>query len=209
MNNTKVIKVKKLLLKKNFEEIIMLIENTFSDVEKTAEILNILGVSKLQKKNSNDFDLLSAIENFRDCYLKEKNTNQGIEGLLNFIVSSNKAKQYEDSIRYFKEIELTMRYIPKLYHLIVNIYKKLNDVESAIYYLKIIMEKDGLENNTLQKYIYLNSYTYKWSQKDFFENTIKLEEILPHYKVNEMININKNKKISLIYNYQFIKKNMN
>ena len=87
MNNTKVIKVKKLLLKNKFEEIIILVENTFSDVEKTPEILNILGVSKLQKKNSNDFDLLSAIENFRDCYLKEKNTNQGIEGLLNFIVS--------------------------------------------------------------------------------------------------------------------------
>ena len=50
MNNTKVIKVKKLLLKNKFEEIIILVENTFSDVEKTPEILNILGVSKLQKK---------------------------------------------------------------------------------------------------------------------------------------------------------------
>ena len=198
MNNTKVIKVKKLLLKKNFEEIIMLIENTFSDVEKTAEILNILGVSKLQKKNSNDFDLLSAIENFRDCYLKEKNTNQGIEGLLNFIVSSNKAKQYDESIRYFKETELTMGYIPKLYHLIVNIYKKLNDVESAIYYLKIIMENEGIKNDTLQAYIYLNSYINKWSQKDFFENTIKLEEILPQYNVGEIKDV-KNKKIKLAF----------
>ena len=198
MNNIKVIKVKKLLLKKNFEEIIMLIENTFSDVEKTAEILNIFGVSKLQKKNSNDFDLLSAIENFRDCYLKEKNTNQGIEGLLNFIVSSNKAKQYEDSIRYFKEIELTMRYIPKLYHLIVNIYKRLNDIESAIYYLKIIMKNEGIKNDTLQAYIYLNSYINKWSQKDFFENTIKLEEILPQYNVGETKDV-KNKKIKLAF----------
>ena len=198
MNNTKVIKVKKLLLKNKFEEIIILVENTFSDVEKTPEILNILGVSKLQKKNSNDFDLLSAIENFRDCYLKEKNTNQGIEGLLNFIVSSNKAKQYDESIKYFKEIELTMVYIPKLYHLIVNIYKKLNDVESAIYYLKIIMENEGIKNDTLQAYIYLNSYINKWSQKDFFENTIKLEEILPQYNVSKIKDV-KNKKIKLAF----------
>ena len=132
MNDIKVIKVKKLLVEKKFEEAIIHIENTFDKIEKTSEILNILGVCKLQKKNSNDFDLLSSIENFRDCYLKEKNTNQGIEGLLNFIVSSNKAKQYDESIKYFKETELTMVYIPKLYHLIVNIYKKLNDVESAI-----------------------------------------------------------------------------
>jgi len=50
MNDTKVVKVKKLLLKKNFEEVIILIENNFSDIEKTSEILNILGVCKLQKK---------------------------------------------------------------------------------------------------------------------------------------------------------------
>ncbi|MDC1044652.1 hypothetical protein OAQ67_04540 [Candidatus Pelagibacter ubique] len=198
MNNTKVIKVKKLLLKKNFEEIIMLIENTFSDVEKTAEILNILGVSKLQKKNSNDFDLLSAIENFRDCYLKEKNTNQGIEGLLNFIASSNKANQYEDSIRYFKETELTLGYIPKLFLAIVNVYKILNDIESVIYYLKKIMKKEGMQNEVLQRYIYFNGYLNKWSQKDFFENTIKLEEILPQYNCNK-INIQKIRKIKLAF----------
>jgi protein O-GlcNAc transferase len=199
MNDIKVIKVKKLLVEKKFEEAIILIENTFDKIEKTSEILNILGVCKLQKKNSSDFDLLSAIENFRDCYLKEKNTNQGIEGLLNFIVSSNKANQYDDSIKYFKETELTMKYIPKLFHSIVNVYKNLNDIESAIYYLKKIMKNEGIENNTFQRYIYFNSYLNKWSQKDFFENTIKLEEILPHYKVNKLVDISKNKKIRLAF----------
>ena len=67
MNDIKVIKVKKLLLKNNFEDVIFFIESNFSSAEKTSAILNILGVSKLQKKNSNNFDLLSAIENFRDC----------------------------------------------------------------------------------------------------------------------------------------------
>ena len=199
INGMKVVKVKKLLLKKNYEEVIVLIENNFSDIEKTSEILNILGVSKLQKKNSSSFDLLSAIENFRDCYLMEKNTNQGIEGLLNFIISSNKANRYNDSVKYFKETELTMGYIPKLFHLMVNVYEKLNEIENAIFYLKKIMENDGIENNILQRYIYLNSYINKWSQKDFFENTIKLEEILPQYKVDEIINVSKNKKIKLAF----------
>ena len=199
INSMKVVKVKKLLLKKNYEEVIVLIENNFSDIEKTSEILNILGVSKLQKKNSSNFDLLSAIENFRDCYLMEKNTNQGIEGLLNFIISSNKANRYDDSVKYFKETELTMGYIPKLFHLMVNVYEKLNEIENAIYYLKKIMENEGIENNTLQKYIYFNSYINKWSQKDFFENTIKLEDILPQYRVDELINISKNKKIKLAF----------
>ena len=194
----KAVRVKELFLKKNYEEVIVFIENNFSNIEQTSEILNILGVSKLQKKNSTNFDLLSAIENFRDCYLKEKNTNQGIEGLLNFIASSNKANQYEDSIRYFKETELTLGYIPKLFLAIVNVYKILNDIESVIYYLKKIMKKEGMRNEVLQRYIYFNGYLNKWSQKDFFENTIKLEEILPQYNCSK-INIQKIRKIKLAF----------
>ena len=57
------------------------------------------------------------------------------------------------------------------------------------------MKNEGIEHNNLQRYIYFNSYLNKWSQKDFFENTIKLEEILPHYKVNKLVDISKNKKI--------------
>ena len=194
----KAVRVKELFSKKNYEQVIVFIESNFSNIEQTSEILNILGVSKLQKKNSTNFDLLSAIENFRDCYLKEKNTNQGIEGLLNFIASSNKANQYEDSIKYFKETELTLGYIPKLFLAIVNVYKILNDIESVIYYLKKIMKKEGMRNEVLQRYIYFNGYLNKWSQKDFFENTIKLEEILPQYNCNK-INIQKTRKIKLAF----------
>ena len=207
MNDIKVIKVKKLLAKKNFEEAIVLIESTFSNIEKTSEILNILGFCKLRKKNSNNFDLLSAIENFRASYLKEKNTNQAIESLLNFIASSNKANQYNDSIKYFKETELTMGYIRKLFLSIVNVYKILNDVESVIYYLKKIMENDdGLKSDTLKRYIFFNSYLNKWSQKDFFVNSIKLEEILPQYNF-DTINVRKNKKIRLAFLSSDIKNN--
>ena len=194
----KAVRVKELFSKKNYEQVIVFIESNFSNIEQTSEILNILGVSKLQKKNSSNFDLLSAIENFRECYLKEKNTNQGIEGLLNFIASSNKANQYEDSIKYFKETELTLGYIPKLFLAIVNVYKILNDIESVIYYLKKIMKKEGMRNEVLQRYIYFNGYLNKWSQKDFFENTIKLEEILPQYNCNK-INIQKTRKIKLAF----------
>jgi len=207
MNDAKLIKVKKLLAKKNFEEAIVFIESSFSNIEQTSEILNILGFCKLRKKSSNNFDLLSAIENFRASYLKEKNTNQGIESLLNFIASSNKANQYNDSIKYFKETESTMGYIRKLFLSIINVYKRLNDVESVIYYLKKIIENDHrLDHNTLKRYIFYNSYLNKWTQKDFFENTIKLEEIIPQYNFNK-INIRKNKKIKLAFLSSDIKDN--
>jgi predicted O-linked N-acetylglucosamine transferase (SPINDLY family) len=200
MNNIKIVEVKKLFIKKNFEETINFIENIFTDTEKTPEIFNILGVSKLQKKNSNNFDMLSAIENFRACYLMEKKTRQGIEGLANFIVCSNKVHQYEDSIKYFKEAKKSFGYIRRLFSLIVETYRDLNNLESAIYYLKKIIEKEGIPNSNLplQQYIFFNSYINEWSQKDFFENSIKLEEALPQHS-EKIININKNKKIKLAF----------
>ena len=75
MNNQKIIKINKFILEKNFDDAILFIENNFNNTEKTSKILNILGVSKLKKKNSTNFDLISAIEDFRECYLKEKTTD--------------------------------------------------------------------------------------------------------------------------------------
>ena len=200
MNNKKIVEAKKLFIKKNFEETILLIENIFTDTEKTPEILNILGAAKLQKKNSNSFDMLSAIENFRACYLMEKRTKQGIEGLANFIVCSNKVHQYEDSIKYFKEVEKSFGYIRRLFSLIAETYRDLNNLENTIYYLKKIIEKEGASNSNLhlQQYIFFNNYMNEWSQKDFFENSIKLEEALPQYP-EKIANIRKNKKIKLAF----------
>ena len=170
-------------------------------MEKSSEILNILGFSKLQKKNFNDLDLLSAIENFRDCYLKEKNTKQGIEGLANFIVCSNKIHQYKDSIKYFNEVEKLFGYIPKLFSLMAKVYEYLNDLESAIYYLKKIIEKESIQNSNLhlQKYIFLNNFLNNWSQKEFLENTKRLEQAFPNYLEKIPKNLKKNKKIKLAF----------
>ena len=197
--NLKILRVKNFFHEKKFSETILLIENTFEDIEKTSEILNLLGVCKLQKKNSNNFDLISAIDNFRDCYLKEKRTNQGLEGLANFITCSIKTHQYEEPIRYFEETVLFFGYIPRLFNLIVKVYQNLNDVDNTIYYLKKMIENKDMQNYSLPKYIYFNSFQNKWTQSNFFENTKKVEQTLPNYPVDKLISLNrnKNKKIKL------------
>ena len=199
MNNQKIIKINKFILEKKFDDVILLIENNFNNTEKTSKILNILGASKLKKKNFTNFDLISAIEDFRECYLKEKTTNQGIEGLMNFIVSSLKINKYDDSILYFKEAEAFFGYIPKLFNLMIDVFIKSNDVISAIHCLEKIIKIDGPQNYSLQKYIYLNSYINKWSQKDFLHYTKKLEPVLPRLESAEIINFKKNKKIKLAF----------
>jgi protein O-GlcNAc transferase len=209
MKNIKIIEIKKLLTTKNFEGVILFIESAYTETEKTSEILNILGVCKLQKKNSTSFDLISAIEDFRNCYLKEKKTKQGIEGLTNFIVCSNKIQQYEDSKKYFKEAEKSFGYIQKLFNLMVDVYKNLNNVEGSIYCLKKIIENENIKNcnSVFQRYIYFNNFINDWSQKDFFENTIKIEHTLPQLLEQKKIDITKNKKIKLAFLSSDIRKN--
>ena len=209
MKNIKIIEIKKLLTKKNFEGATLFIENAYTETEKTSEILNILGVCKLQKKLSNNFDLISAIEDFRNCYLKEKKTKQGIEGLTNFIVCSNKIQQYEDSIKYFKEAEKSFGYIQKLFNLMVDVYKNLNNVRGSIHCLKKIIENENIKNckSAFQRYIYFNNFINHWSQKDFFENSIKIEHTLPQFLEQKKIDTIKNKKIKLAFLSSDIRKN--
>ena len=74
---------KKLFSEKKFSKIINEIENF--ETNKTSQIINILGVCKMMKKNKSKEDLISANHNFKEAYLKEKNSLYGLEALVNFI----------------------------------------------------------------------------------------------------------------------------
>lgn len=201
MNKIKILNIKKLFFEKKYSDVIILIESNLSDEEKNSEVLNFLGVSKLQKKNSNNFDLLSATEDFKKSYLKEKNTSQSIEGLANFIVCSIESYQYEDAIKYFKETEVSLGYISRLSNLMIRIYERLNDVDKILYYLEKRIENKDLQNHTLLRYIYYNSFQNKWTQENFLNYSKKIEKTLPTYSKKKLISIHnkKNKKIKLAF----------
>ena len=201
MNKIKILNIKKLFFEKKYSDVIILIENNFSDKEKSSEVLNLLGVSKLQKKNSNNFDLLSATEDFKKSYLKEKNTSPSIEGLANFIVCCIKSYQYEDAIKYFKEAEVSLGYNLRLSNLMIRIYERLSDVDKILYYLEKMIENKDLQNYTLLRYIYYNSFQNKWTQESFLNYSKKIEKTLPMYSQKKLIPIHnkKNKKIKLAF----------
>ena len=201
MNKIKILNIKKLFFEKKYSDVIILIESNLSDEEKNSEVLNFLGVSKLQKKNSNNFDLLSATEDFKKSYLKEKNTSQSIEGLANFIVCSIESYQYENAIKYFKETEVSLGYISRLSNLMIRIYERLNDVDKILYYLEKRIENKDLQNHTLLRYIYYNSFQNKWTQENFLNYSKKIEKTLPTYSKKKLISIHnkKNKKIKLAF----------
>ena len=72
---------KKLYEEKKYEELIYKIENL--EKVKSAQLLHILGICKLSKKNISNNDKLSAREDFRKAFESENNSNIGIEEFKN------------------------------------------------------------------------------------------------------------------------------
>ena len=201
MKEEKILEIKKLFLEKRYSELIELIEGTTEKDFRTAQLLNVLGASKTLKKSPNKADLISATENFKEAYLKEKQTKQGLEALANFINVSLNINQYEESLIYFKEAENFCSYNEGLFKAISKVYKYLNDVDKTLFFLEKLIKNNNNEVDTWCSYIYFNSFKRNWLQKDFLKHTKLLAQKLPKYPDNNLISINqvKNKKIKLAF----------
>ena len=201
MKEEKILEIKKLFLEKRYSELIELIEGTTEKDFRTAQLLNVLGASKTLKESPNKADLISATENFKEAYLKEKQTKQGLEALANFINVSLNINQYEESLIYFKEAENFCSYNEGLFKAISKVYKYLNDVDKTLFFLEKLIKNNNNEVDTWCSYIYFNSFKRNWLQKDFLKHTKLLAQKLPKYPDNNLISINqvKNKKIKLAF----------
>ena len=77
--------IAKLFREKKYTQLIYFIESF--DGELSAEILNILAISRLSRgQDKETFEI--AINEFKKVYLKEKKTETGLNGLINFLNSS-------------------------------------------------------------------------------------------------------------------------
>ena len=76
--------LKKLFHEKKYSEIIDIIHNKIEEKDKNSGLLNLLGVCKLLNDSSGNARI-SAQEDFRKSYLKEKKTLNAFDALKNFI----------------------------------------------------------------------------------------------------------------------------
>ncbi len=103
---------------KRYSELIFLIESEIEN--KSSAILNILAASRLLRYETKEtFEL--AISEFREAYLKEKNTPNGFHALKNFIgtianfyeyllYQDFKEDYFSECISMFKEAEINFGY---------------------------------------------------------------------------------------------------
>ena len=165
---------KKLYQEKKYEELIYKIENL--EKIKSAQLLHILGICKLSKKNISTNDKLSAREDFRKAFENEKNSNIGIEALTNFINISTDFLLVDDSLKYYAEVKDEFRENLKLLKSISRVYQFSLRIEERIKILEKIIDLYPSSIDDWCSYIYINNFKKKWKQIDYYENSRKFSQ---------------------------------
>ncbi len=175
---------KNLFSEKKFEEIIDKIEALEKD--KSAQILHILGICKILKTNSNVEDKLSAKENFREVFLKEKNTNLGIEALTNFINLNTDLLVIDDSLKYYVEIKDNFSNNLKLLKAISRLYQFSIKIKDRIKTLEKIIKIEPSSLDDWCSYIYINNFEKNWNQKKFYLKAKEFSKNIKNFNLKKL-----------------------
>ena len=186
--------LKDLFEKKNYSKIILEIESISDENERDSFFHNLYGVCKTLNSNRNEKDLLTALDNFKNAYLKGKNSLQGLHGLENFanvsIELENHTNSYNfflDSVKFYKEVEKQNTYNEKLVGAISKVYKRLLNVKKRIEALKKTIDQ-GTQNKLFWcSYIYTNNFSYNWKQIDYYKFSEKFKNFSKKYEIKKKI----------------------
>ena len=199
--------ISRLFKEKNYNEVILKIEQNIKINDRPPDLTNLCAVSKLLKANRSKDDVISALNDFEVYYQKSYKNFQKIEAVSNFIATCiTNVQEFNEIIPYFKkaqklyeDCEKKIGYDRKLYSHGADLYKyTLNHYKNR----KIL--KELINNKTDNKivacaYGYMSNYTYDWGIKEYFDYSKKFEHYFPKHKVKNIneINYKENKKIRI------------
>jgi len=195
--NEQISRIRKLFDEKKYSELIFLIESEIEN--KSSEILNILAASRLLRYETKE-TFETAISEFREAYLKEKNTPNGFHALKNFIgtianfyeyllYQDFKEDYFSECISMFKEAEINFGYNKDLIKAIVRVFFRTNNIDQIIYYLNKLYENKDLGLTSLSQLVYYNNYRNNWTQKDYLNYSKLIEAYCPKYPEEKLLKI--------------------
>ena len=188
--------LKDLFERKKYSKIILKIENISGENERNSFLHNLYGTCKALSPNRNEKDLLVALDNFKNAYLKGKNTLQGLHSLENFanvsIELENHTNSYDfflNSVKFYEEVEKQNTYNEKLVGAISKVYKRLLNVKKRIETLKKTIDQ-GTQNKLFWcSYIYTNNFSYNWKQIDYYKFSEKFKNFSKKYEIKKNKNV--------------------
>ncbi len=199
-----------LFKEKKYSKVIIIIEQIKNE-EKTPALLNLSGVCRMMSGNSSETIRL-AIGDFRNSYFKEIDKKKSKETLKNLINASVALfdKEHEKNRNkfknnFFEEINLIYKENQELFNndlnlmkAILRVFKRTSSVKTVIDFLKKIIQSHP-EPDLIASYNFFNNYIDDWSQRDYFDNSKLINDKLPIYSQEELIDfkISKNNKINI------------
>ena len=204
--------LKKLYFQKEYSKIISLINNELNDEDKNSGILNLLATC-IHCQDDKINNKLDAINIFEASFLKEKNTKNAIEALSNFInlsiklfnqsktedIDSIAKKNFLRAIYYYDNLEAVIKINENLLISIVEIYKKLADVDKTIHFLNKLLDHEFNDPMTIQSLIYQNNFRYNWLSKDYLKKGKFLQNNLERLDKDKLVPLKseKNQKLKI------------
>ena len=176
---------KNLFGEKKYQEIINQIKNLKPE-EKTPQILHILGICKVIKDPYNKENLKSAREDFRETFLKESNTNLGIEALSNFINISTDLLETKESLNYYKNLDDSSKNNLQLLKALSRLYQFSVSTKDRMKILEKILKINPKSINDWCSYIYTSNFHSSWDQEKIFSTAKKFISNVPIYNLDNL-----------------------
>jgi len=194
-------KIRALFSEKKYDELIFFLETESKD--KSSQILNLLGVSRLF--NGRDIQsLMLALREFKQAYIQEKNTQFGLEALINFIntavdlyilqspvddILNDSSTYLNQTNELYDEAKYLFGYNERLVSAIIRVYKQQANLDKILSGYKTLFEHGNLNLNTFTSWIYFNNYKKSWSQKDYLKYTKLLQTYVEKFPENKLVKI--------------------
>ena len=176
---------KNLFGEKKYQEIINQIKNLKPE-EKTPQILHILGICKVIKDPHNKENLKSAREDFRETFLKESNSNLGIEALSNFINISTDLLETKESLNYYKNLDDSSKNNFQLLKALSRLYQFSVSTKDRMKILEKILKINPKSINDWCSYIYTSNFHSSWDQEKIFSTAKKFISNVPIYNLDNL-----------------------
>ena len=200
-----------LFKEKKYSTIISIIENQFSENQKTSALLNLKGVCRMMVSDSSE-SIKLAVEDFKKSYYKETDKTKLVEPIKNLINASailfetEFAKNerfldndfFDDINKIYKDNKDLFENNLQLIKAIIKVHKRTLDIKNVIKCFEKIIKLDS-NQDAIANYNFYNNYLNDWSQSDFLLNAKKINNKLIKYSSKDLVDLKtkKNKKINL------------
>ena len=202
MSDVNLSKLKKLFQEKRYFDVILDIESSTTEKNRSPALHNLLGVCRASQKGRTDRDTKYALEDFEKAFYKDNLGEISLEALCNHIKlcaemgrkDSELLKNMLTSQKMYLEAEKKFYKNDRYLSHGIDLYKYLIKHKEKISVVEKILDLNGLNKLFGSSYITSQMYLSNWRQKDYAEFQKKFSNIFQVFDAKKISKIDITKK---------------